>query len=95
MGEVILSPLEQKMHEIYKKGFLYLPNIRPIPDTVHNKLLVGGKAFIETIDSDIWTTIIRIMFKDVPTIEFQYHWLEPMQKDLEEEFGENLAHYEK
>ncbi len=94
MAERLLSPLEQKMKEIHEKGFLYLPNIRPIPDTAHNKLLIGGKAYIETMSSDTWTTIIRIKFKDVPTIEFQFSFLEPMQKDLEEEFKDKLAHYE-
>lgn len=34
------------------------------------------------------------MFKDIPTTEFTFHWLEPMQKDLEEEFGEKEAHYQ-
>lgn len=49
-----MSPLEEKLNEIHDKGFLYLPNIRPIPNTVHDKLLIGGKAYIEEIWTDIW-----------------------------------------
>ncbi len=89
-----MSPLEQKMQEIQNKEFLYVPYIKPIPETVHDKLLIGGKAFIEEMWSDIWTQIISIKFKKIPTIIFPFHMIEPMQKDLEDEFGELEAHYE-
>jgi len=87
------SPLEIKMQDIQDKEFLYVPNIRPIPDSAHNKHLIGGKAYIEEIWSDIWTCIISIKFKNVPTIIFPYDFIEPMQDDLKEEFDDKDAYY--
>ena len=94
MEKVFVSPLQQKMNEIQKKGFLYIPSIKPIPNTVHDKLLIGGKAFTEEIWSDIISCVISIKFKNIPTLIFEFHTIENLQERFKEEYGEEEAHYE-
>jgi hypothetical protein len=87
------SPLKKKMNEIYALNFLYIPSIKPIPGTVHEKLLIGGKAYIEEIWSDIWTQKISMKFKDIPTLIFEFHTIENLQEKLKEEYGNKEAYY--
>ncbi len=94
MGEVVISPLQQQINEIYAKGFLYIPSLKPITGTVHDKLLIGGKAYIEEIWSDIWSQVISIKFKNIPSVIFEFHTIENLQEKLKKDCNDKEAYYE-